>query len=78
MLAFAEVKTLNDDTCDPLDAVTPGKKARMVAAANAWLQNKDVPYDVQFDLFAINGAPDIGVIKFEYIPDAFYPPLKTY
>lgn len=75
-MVFAEVKTRSDMEEDPLEAVDKRKIARMVAAADAYLKHTDWPYQVQFDLFAINGTPDN--YKIEHIPDAFYPPLKKY
>lgn len=75
-LVFAEVKTRTDMDEDPLEAVDNKKIARMVAAAESFLETHPWPYQVQFDLFAINGTPD--EYKIEHIPDAFYPPLKKY
>lgn len=75
-VVFAEVKTRAEKDLDPLEAVDKRKIAHMVRAAEAYLKAKDWPYQVRFDLFAINGSPDDYTL--EYIPDAFYPPLRTY
>lgn len=76
-LVFAEVKTRADMEEDALDAVNKKKTANMIAAAKAYLSTQEVPYNVQFDLFGINGTPTDGY-RMEHIPDAFHPPLKTY
>ncbi len=75
-VVFAEVKTRAEKDFDPLEAVDKRKIAHMVRAAEAYLKAKDWPYQVRFDLFAINGSPDDYTL--EHIPDAFYPPLRTY
>lgn len=75
-IVFAEVKTRTEKDVDPLEAVDNRKIANMVRAAEAFLKGHDWPYQVRFDLFAINGAPDDYTI--EHIPDAFYPPLRSY
>lgn len=75
-VVFAEVKTRADIDVDPLEAVDRRKVARMVAAAEVYLRTHDAPYQVRFDLFAVNGTPDNYVI--DHVPDAFYPPLRSY
>ncbi len=75
-VVFAEVKTRAEKDLDPLEAVDKRKIAHMVRAAEAYLKAKDWPYQVRFDLFAVNGTPDDYTL--EHIPDAFYPPLRTY
>lgn len=76
VLVVAEVKTRSDFDVDPLEAVDSRKRMAMVRAAEAYRLLHNLPYEVQFDLFAINGTPDD--YTFEHVPDAFYPPLKTY
>ena len=76
IVVFAEVKTRAEKDVDPLEAVDSRKIAHMVRAADTYLKSKDWPYQVRFDLFAINGTPDDYTL--EHIPDAFYPPLRTY
>jgi len=75
-LIFAEVKARADAGEDPLEAVDERKIAHMVRAAEAYLRGCDVPFGVRFDLFAIRGTPSSHTV--EHIPDAFYPPLKSY
>lgn len=76
VLVIAEVKTRSELDVDPLEAIDKGKKARMLRAANAYMKYTKNRYNVQFDLFAINGTPDN--YRIEHLPDAFYPPLRTY
>ena len=76
MLVVCEVKTRSSKDEDPLDAVDGKKILSMVRAAEAYVRMNDIPHQVRFDLFAIAGTPDDHV--FEHVPDAFYPPLKTY
>lgn len=76
MLVVAEVKTRTDSDVDPLDAVDNRKILRMVKAADAFVRSRDLPHQVRFDLFAICGTPEKYSV--EHIPDAFYPPLKSY
>lgn len=76
ILVFAEVKTRTDLDVDPLEAVDSRKIAHMVRSADAYLRHTGLPYQVRFDLFAINGTEDD--FRIEHVPDAFYPPLKSY
>ena len=76
MLVVCEVKTRSEKGDDPLDAIDNKKILSMVRAAEAYVRIKDLPHQVRFDLFAISGTPDDYV--FEHVPDAFYPPLRTY
>lgn len=76
LIVVAEVKTRTNRDEDPLEAVDSKKILYMVRAAEAFLKETGLPHQVRFDLFAISGTPDD--YTFEHIPDAFYPPLKTY
>lgn len=75
-IVFVEVKTRSSDFLDPVDAVDKKKMMRMVRAANAYVLYNNIPHEVQFDIITILGTPDN--YELEHIPDAFYPPLKTY
>ena len=59
------------------EAITPRKKANMVAAARAYLATCECDFQIQFDVAGINGTPEDGY-SMEYIADAFFPPVKTY
>lgn len=76
LVVIAEVKTRTDKDIDPLEAVTRGKILRMVRAAEYYMHYKQLDMDVRFDLFAIRGVPDDYEV--EHIPDAFYPPMRSY
>lgn len=75
-LIFAEVKTRTDRAEDPLDAIDNRKIKNIVAAADTYLRTCDTPYYARFDLFAIRGTHND--FEVEHVPDAFYPPLKSY
>lgn len=77
LMVVAEVKTRSDMTEDPLAAVDSRKINAMVRAARAYMDFNRIEMDVRFDLFAICGTPG-GEYRMEHIPDAFYPPLKSY
>ncbi len=75
-IIFVEVKTRKDRYIDAAEAVGKIKQARLVRAANAYMNCAKVPHEVQFDIVIVVGdADDFSV---EHIPDAFYPPLKSY
>ena len=76
-IAVVEVKTRAEMDEDPLDAVDQRKINNMVCAAEAYLAHTELDFEVQFDLFAINGSPG-SEYRLEHIPDAFYAPLRTY
>ena len=78
-IVFAEVKTRSDDSeGSPLEAVDARKIRHMANAADAYMKmHDDLPMDWRFDIFGVVIRPD-GSTEVEHIPDAFYPPLKTY
>lgn len=75
-LVFVEVKTRSDINGDPIEAITRRKIMNMVQSANAFVQMRDMPHEIQFDIITISGTPE--EYKLEHLPDAFDPPLKTY
>ncbi|MDE6573928.1 MAG: YraN family protein [Muribaculaceae bacterium] len=76
IVVFAEVKSRSNRDEDPLEAIDKRKIAHMVRAAEAYMNFKNLPHGVRFDVFGISGTPEDYTI--EHIPDAFFPPLKTY
>ncbi len=76
-IIFVEVKTRTAGSPHPLDAVTPRKIQRICTAADAYVRTYNIPHPVQFDIIAIIFHPD-STPEIEHIPDAFYPPLRTY
>lgn len=76
-IAFVEVKTRRDaEGMDPIMAITLVKIRHLVNAANSYLRIKRTPLNPRFDIATIIG--DDHDYKFEYIADAFRPPLRTY
>ncbi len=75
-IIFAEVKTRANATSDPLDAIDKRKIMRMSVSADAYIRHSNCKHEPQFDVFAISGTPNEYTL--EHIPDAFFPPLKTY
>ncbi len=75
-IIFVEVKTRSDNYVDPLEAITPKKKNRMVIAADAYMRSLNTHHEAQFDIIIIIGSPERYTT--EHIPDAFMPSLKTY
>lgn len=76
-IVFVEVKTRTAASPHPLDAITPRKIQRLCTAADAYVRTHNIPHQVQFDVVAIIIAPD-GSHTIEHVPDAFFPPLRTY
>lgn len=75
-IIFAEVKTRTNYDEDPIMAIDRRKISRMAVAANAYIRAYNIKHEPQFDVFGISGSPDH--YRIEHIPDAFFPPLKTY
>lgn len=73
-IAFVEVKTRTKDDDDPLTAVNKRKRARMIAAADAYMRRYELPFEFRFDIINITGTPNSH--QLEHIPDAFLPSLK--
>jgi len=72
ILVVFEVKTRTDSYWEePKDAVKFRKQKNMVEAADAYVQNYDYNFEVQFDIISLvyNGKG----FDLEHIPDAFYP-----
>ena len=71
-----EVKTRrNTDYAFPEEAVTESKIRHLVKAADAYVRQFDLPFEVRFDVMALIGeAPPFTV---EHIEDAFVPPLNV-
>ena len=74
---IVEVKTrTSDEHYDPLKAITKSKIRNLVAAASGYLSHYNLKMEVQYDVMIITGAA--GDFHIHYIPDAFYPPLRSY
>lgn len=78
-LIFVEVKTRKSDDDDPIEAVNKGKRARMIASADVFINEvmpKGAAYEYRFDIIGITGDPD--GYEIEHIPDAFFPILNSH
>lgn len=74
-LVVVEVKTRsNSDYGTPLEAVTPLKIRRIVAATDAYLRQFEIDAPVRFDVIALT-ENDEGGPTLEHIEHAFYPPV---
>lgn len=77
VIAFVEVKTRRSaEGMDPLQAMTPQKIRHLVNAANSYIRMTRTPLSPRFDIATIIG--DAYGYSFDYIADAFRPPLRTY
>lgn len=75
-IVFVEVKTRSNPDDDPIAAVDSRKSLRLIRAALAYMEQRSLPHDIQFDLIAVTGTPPDCTV--EHIEDAFTPPLRTY
>lgn len=75
MILFIEVKTrASDEVASPLLAVNRKKMRSLGLAANAYIKQQDISYEVRFDILTIVGT-DAASARIEYIEDAFNPLL---
>lgn len=72
-LAFVEVKARSDRGVDPAEAITPEKIKNIVRGANAYLKTQEYDFFYRFDVATISGTPED--YDFDYLEDAFLPPL---
>ncbi len=73
-LAIVEVKTRTSaDFADPVEAVDRRKQLRMARAAQAYVEQRRLPHELQFDIVAVTATP--GGLHTEHVEDAFPPPL---
>lgn len=77
VLHIVEVKTRShDDKFDPLRSITEAKKRRLIRAANGYMSYHQLKMEIQFDVIVIVGRAEN--FDLQYIPNAFYPRLRTY
>lgn len=71
VLAVIEVKTRSSlDFGSPQDFVKPKKIQLLVKAVNAYINDREIDFDVRFDIIAIHKNGETFVI--EHLTDAFY------
>ena len=72
LMVFVEVKTLEKAyICEPWEQVTLSKQRKIIAAANAYLIEKDIALESRFDVVSI--VLNRKYTKVEHLEDAFYP-----
>ena len=72
ILVFAEVKTRTSDAlAAPETAVDVKKQRRMIAAADLYMREKDLPLEVRFDIVSVVANPQQEDIR--HIEGAFSP-----
>lgn len=71
-LVFFEVKTRrNSRFAAACEAVTPAKQARLIAAAEAWLQENPAGKQPRFDVIEVYGEESAAAPRFRQIENAF-------
>jgi putative endonuclease len=74
-LVFIEVKSRKNNTfAEPEVSVTRKKQRFLVAAAHAYITEKNIDLEARFDIVAITGDADERAVN--HIRDAFYPVVK--
>lgn len=75
-IAFVEVKTRRTEGEKLSDVINQRKISRIVSAANGYLLSHRIELKPRFDVAFVFGTP--SDFHIEYIPDAFFPRLRTY
>lgn len=71
ILVIAEVKTrTNNAFGNPEVFVSKAKQRHLIKAANAYVERKDLYYEIRFDIIAVTLQPKMHI---EHIKEAFYP-----
>uniref|UniRef100_UPI0039A63037 YraN family protein n=1 Tax=Ornithobacterium rhinotracheale TaxID=28251 RepID=UPI0039A63037 len=70
-LVIVEVKARNSEAFEnPEDAVTLAKKRRLIAAADAYMQEKNLALECRFDIAVV--VRRAGKLHFKVFTDAFF------
>jgi Holliday junction resolvase-like predicted endonuclease len=56
--------------------VGPAKQRHLINAANGYINYYHLKMEIQYDVVIVVGQP--GSFKIQFIPDAFYPRLRSY
>ena len=71
-IVFIEVKTRkNARFASACESVTPAKQARLLAAAEAWLQQNPTGKQPRFDVIEVYGEEGAGLPRIRQIENAF-------
>jgi len=74
-LVIVEVKTRSSDLYgQPAEAVKPGKRGKLIKAANAYIEDAGQDLTLRFDIVSVILHPQ-GKPYIHHITDAFYPTL---
>lgn len=77
VLHIVEVKTRTSDAhFNPMQSITMTKQRNLINAANGYLRHYNLRCGIQYDVMFVIGHP--GNFNIQYIPNAFYPRLRTY
>lgn len=77
VLHIVEVKTRSSIAgFDPMKAVNMRKQRNLFNAANGYVRYYQLQMSVSFDVVIVEGQP--GNFKIHYIPNAFYPHVRTF
>ena len=71
ILCIVEVKTRSTNYTSPKDAVTKAKQRNLIIATNAYVEQKELDFEVRFDVaevFLENKTYRINYIENAYIP----------
>lgn len=75
-IVFVEVKSRKGDYQDPLESIDAKKIQRTCRAADVYMRQLDADFEARFDVIAVTGTRERHTL--EHIPEAFFPPLRTY
>lgn len=73
---FVEVKTRGGAWSDPVEGITRDKVRRVCRFADAFVRMHELPHLPQFDVIAVTGTADTGLVSLEYYPDVALPPMS--
>jgi putative endonuclease len=74
MICIIEVKTRKSNYIRPSEAVNHKKQRNLILAANEYVKQNDLEYDVRFDIIEI--ISNSKQLSINHIIDAFYPSLQ--
>ncbi len=73
-IVFVEVKTRSANFIEsPLQAVNKKKQKLVIAAANSYIERKNIEMEARFDIISVISSGKTH--KIEHVEDAFYPLL---
>ena len=73
-VCIVEVKTRSSDYIPPREAVNKKKQQNLIAAANEYVSENELDYDVRFDIIEVIMKKD--TVEINHIIDAFTPQIN--